>query len=138
MVLYHADINILKGGWLGVDIFFVISGYLITNIILSEIRNNNFSLKNFYVRRLKRIFPALYFMLIATIPFSYILLNPKNLIEYLNNIRYSLPFLSNVYLSQLDFYTAEPNKFSPLLHTWSLSIEEQFYLFFPIVLLVFF
>ena len=78
VVLYHADINILKGGWLGVDIFFVISGYLITNIILSEIRNNNFSLKNFYVRRLKRIFPALYFMLIATIPFSYILLNPKN------------------------------------------------------------
>ena len=126
VVLYHADIEIFKGGWLGVDIFFVISGYLITNIIFSEIQNKNFSLKSFYIRRLRRIFPALYFMLLVTIPFSYILLNPKSLIEYLNNLKFSLPFLSNVYLSQLDFYTADPNKFSPLLHTWSLSIENSF------------
>ena len=138
VVLYHADIEIFKGGWLGVDIFFVISGYLITNIIFSEIQNKNFSLKSFYIRRLRRIFPALYFMLLVTIPFSYILLNPKSLIEYLNNLKFSLPFLSNVYLSQLDFYTADPNKFSPLLHTWSLSIEEQFYLFFPIIFLIFY
>ncbi len=137
VLFYHADLIIFQGGWLGVDIFFVISGYLITNIILSEVQDGSFSLKSFYLRRIKRIFPALYFMLLFTIPLSYILLNPKSLIEYMNNLRFSLPFLSNIYLSQLDFYIAEPNKFSPLLHTWSLSIEEQFYLVFPILIIIF-
>lgn len=138
VLFYHADLNFFRGGWLGVDIFFVISGYLISNIILSEIQDGNFSLKKFYLRRLKRIFPALYFMLLFTIPVAYILLNPKSLLEYMNNLKYSLPFLSNVYLSSLDFYVAEPNKFSPLLHTWSLSIEEQFYLIFPVLILLFY
>ena len=138
VLIYHADINFFRGGWLGVDIFFVISGYLISNIILSEIQDGNFSLKEFYLRRLKRIFPALYFMLLLTIPVSYILLNPKSIIEYMNNLKFSLPFLSNIYLSSLDFYVAEPNKFSPLLHTWSLSIEEQFYLIFPVLIILFY
>ena len=137
VLFYHADLIIFQGGWLGVDIFFVISGYLITNIVLSEIQDGSFSLKSFYLRRIKRIFPALYFMLLFTIPLSYILLNPKSLIEYMNNLKFSLPFLSNIYLSQLDFYVAEPNKFSPLLHTWSLSVEEQFYLVFPILIIIF-
>ena len=138
VLIYHADLNFFRGGWLGVDIFFVISGYLISNIILSEIQDGNFSLKKFYLRRLKRIFPALYFMLLFSIPVSYILLNPKSLLEYMNNLKYSLPFFSNVYLSSLDFYVAEPNKFSPLLHTWSLSIEEQFYLIFPVLIILFY
>lgn len=138
VLFYHADLNFFRGGWLGVDIFFVISGYLISNIILSEIQDGNFSLKKFYLRRLKRIFPALYFMLLFTIPVAYILLNPKSLLEYMNNLKYSLPFLSNVYLSSLDFYVAEPNKYSPLLHTWSLSIEEQFYLIFPVLIILFY
>jgi peptidoglycan/LPS O-acetylase OafA/YrhL len=84
----------------------------------------------------KRIFPALYFMLFSSIPLSYLLLSPKNTIEYINNLKYSIPFLSNIYLAQLDLYTAEPNRYSPLLHTWSLSIEEQFYIIFPIFLVL--
>lgn len=136
VLLYHAEFKLFKGGWLGVDIFFVLSGFLISNIILSEIYTNTFSFLQFYFRRVRRIFPALYFMLISTIPLSYYLLSPKNTIEYINNLKYSIPFLSNIYLARLDLYTAEPNKFSPLLHTWSLSIEEQFYLFFPIFLIL--
>lgn len=135
VLFYHAEFFLFKGGWLGVDIFFVISGFLISNIILSKLYNNTFSLKNFYLRRIRRIFPALYFMLLFTIPISYLLLSPKNTIEYINNLKYSIPFLSNIYLAQLDLYTAEPNRFSPLLHTWSLSIEEQFYIVFPIFLI---
>ena len=134
VVLYHADFLFFKGGWLGVDIFFVISGYLISNIILSKLSTKSFSFKEFYLRRVKRIFPALYTMLIVTIPFSYFLLNPKGMIEYLKSLVYSLLFVSNVYLKDVDLYTAEPNKFSPLLHTWSLSIEEQFYILFPAIL----
>ena len=136
VLLYHAEFTLFKGGWLGVDIFFVISGFLISNIILSKLYNNTFSLKNFYLRRVKRIFPALYFMLFSTIPVSYLFLSPKNTIEYINNLKYSIPFLSNIYLAQLDLYTAEPNRYSPLLHTWSLSIEEQFYIIFPIFLIL--
>jgi peptidoglycan/LPS O-acetylase OafA/YrhL len=136
VLLYHAEFTLFKGGWLGVDIFFVISGFLISNIILSKLYNNTFSLKDFYLRRVKRIFPALYFMLFSSIPLSYLLLSPKNTIEYINNLKYSIPFLSNIYLAQLDLYTAEPNRYSPLLHTWSLSIEEQFYIIFPIFLVL--
>ena len=136
VLLYHAEFTLFKGGWLGVDIFFVISGFLISNIILSNLYNNTFSLKSFYFRRVRRIFPALYFMLLLTVPISYLLLSPKNIIEYINNLKYSIPFLSNIYLAQLDLYTAEPNRYSPLLHTWSLSIEEQFYIIFPIFLIL--
>jgi len=134
VVFYHAEKNFLSGGWLGVDIFFVISGFLISNIILSELIENKFSFKKFVFRRFKRIFPAFYFMMFLTIPASYLLLNPKGTLEYLNNLKYSIPFLSNIYLSRLDVYTAELNTFSPLLHTWSLSIEEQFYILFPLFL----
>ena len=88
VLLYHAEFTLFKGGWLGVDIFFVISGFLISNIILSKLYNNTFSLKDFYLRRVKRIFPALYFMLFSSIPLSYLLLSPKNTIEYINNLKY--------------------------------------------------
>lgn len=134
VIFYHAEFSLFKGGWLGVDIFYVISGYLISNIILSKLSLNSFSFKEFYTRRIKRIFPALYVMLVFTIPFSYLLLNPKGMIEYLKSLIYSLLFVSNIYLKDVDLYTAEPNKFSPLLHTWSLSIEEQFYILLPAIL----
>ena len=132
VIFYHAKLLNFSGGWLGVDIFFVISGYLISNIIFSEIFNHNFSFTKFYERRIKRIFPALYFMLVVTFPLAYIFLTPKGMVEYLNTMKYSLIFLSNNYLKDVNLYTAEPNKFSPLLHTWSLSVEEQYYLIFPI------
>ena len=130
VVLYHADIGPFKGGWLGVDIFFVISGYLISNIIISELNNNSFSFSNFYIRRVRRILPALFSTLIFTIPFSYLLLTPKGMMEYTKSVVSSIFFYANYYFQNLDFYNAEPTKVMPLLHTWSLSIEEQFYLFF--------
>ena len=132
VLFYHAGFNLFAGGWLGVDIFFVISGYLISNIIFSEFSNKSFSFKNFYSRRIKRILPAFYYMILLTVPISYYLLAPKSMVEYLRTIVYSLFFVSNNYLSNVDFYTAEPQKLSPLLHTWSLSVEEQYYILFPL------
>ncbi len=131
VVLYHAEIEIFKGGWLGVDIFFVISGYLISNIIISELNEGNFSFKNFYLRRIKRILPALFSTIVLTLPFAYFLLTQKALEEYVDSIISSLFFYANYYFMNLDFYVAESTKFMPLLHTWSLAIEEQYYILFP-------
>jgi peptidoglycan/LPS O-acetylase OafA/YrhL len=136
VVLYHADFKYFKGGWLGVDIFFVISGFLISNIIISELIHNEFSFKSFYIRRLKRILPALFFILTISLPFAYELLTPKNLISYSDSLISSILFYSNYYLQNLDFYTSLPAKLIPNLHIWSLSIEEQFYLIFPLTLFI--
>ena len=136
VVLYHADFELFKGGWLGVDIFFVISGYLISNIIISELNQKTFSFKNFYKRRIKRILPALLSMLLLTIPFSYWLLLPKQIIEYSNSLVSSVFFYANYYFQNLDFYNSAQTKFMPLLHTWSLAIEEQYYLVFPLMAFV--
>ncbi len=133
VVFYHAEFNIFQGGWLGVDIFFVISGYLISNIIISDLNNNKFSFKSFYVKRIRRIIPALISTILITIPFSYWLLTPKAMIEYTKSLSASLLFYANYYFQNLDFYNAEPTKTMPLLHTWSLAIEEQFYILFPLL-----
>ncbi len=133
VVFYHADVPFFDGGWLGVDVFFVISGYLISNIIISELNENKFSFGNFYIRRAKRILPALFSMLLFTVPFSYFLLTPKAMIEYTQSLFSSIFFYANYYFQNLDFYNATPTKFMPLLHTWSLAIEEQFYLIFPLI-----
>ena len=138
VVLYHLDYQLFSGGWLGVDIFFVISGYLISNIIVSELNENKFSLLNFYNRRIRRILPALFSTLALSIPFSYILLTPKAISEYARSLLSSVFFYSNYYFENLDFYNSEPTKLMPLLHTWSLAIEEQFYLIFPLLCIVLF
>ena len=132
VVFYHADIELFKGGWLGVDIFFVISGYLISNIIISDLNEGTFTFKNFYLRRVRRILPALFSTLLFTIPFSYILLTPKAMEEYINSLIPSVFFYANYHFMNLDFYTAESAKVMPLLHTWSLAIEEQYYILFPL------
>lgn len=134
VVFYHAEISLFKGGWLGVDIFFVISGYLISNIIISELNNKEFSFKKFYLRRVRRILPALISTLLMSVPLAYFILSPLALLEYGKSLLSSLFFYSNYYFSTLDFYNSEPSKFFPLLHTWSLSVEEQFYILFPGVL----
>lgn len=132
VVFYHAEIRFFEGGWLGVDIFFVISGYLISNIIISELNEGNFSFKNFYIRRVKRILPALFSTLFLTIPFAYFLLPPKAMEEFIDSMFSSIFFIANYHFMNLDFYVAESTKFMPLLHTWSLAIEEQYYLLFPL------
>ena len=143
VILYHAQIKILghqlfKGGFIGVDIFFVISGYLITSIILKElITTGTFSLKHFYERRVRRILPALLFVMLVSLPFAWMYLLPISFEDFSKSILYSLGFISNFYFwSITQVYGAESGLYKPFLHTWSLSVEEQFYILFPILLLV--
>jgi len=141
VILYHAQIIIFdfqpfKGGFIGVDIFFVISGYLITSIILNEIiEKGNFFFKNFYKRRARRILPALFFIMLVSIPFSWIYLYPIDLVNFSKSVLYSLGFGSNFYFhySGLEYGSPE-GLLKPFLHTWSLSVEEQYYLLFPVAL----
>ena len=136
VILSHTGISSFSGGFIGVDIFFVISGYLITKIIISELNNNNFSIKDFYFRRAKRILPSLCICLLICLPFSIILINPKELIIFTNNLLGVLTFSSNIILWREAGYFQIQSNLNPLLHTWSLGVEEQFYFFFPILLII--
>jgi len=143
VILYHAQITILgyqpfKGGFIGVDIFFVISGYLITSIILKElVTTGSFSFKHFYERRVRRILPALLFVILVSLPFALMYLLPSSIVDFSKSILYSLGFSSNFYFHYSgQQYGAESGLLKPFLHTWSLSVEEQYYILFPIVLLV--
>ena len=136
VIVYHINKNILPGGWLGVDIFFFISGYLISNKIIVDLKTNNFKLKNFYIKKIKRIIPALISSLVFTLPFAYFLLPPRELQLFLESFQSSLLFYSNFYFENLDFYNSPSTKYFPLLHTWSLSIEEQYYIVLPLLFLL--
>jgi peptidoglycan/LPS O-acetylase OafA/YrhL len=141
VILYHAEFifwghNLFKGGFVGVDIFFVISGYLITSIILRELSEGKFSFTRFYERRARRILPALFTVMLVSIPFSYYTMLPKAVKEYAGSILSALSFVSNIWFWREDSYWATPSTLKPFLHTWSLSVEEQFYVFFPIILLL--
>ena len=145
VILYHAELNILghhffEGGYLGVDIFFVISGYLITHIILSEVyETGSFNFKNFYERRARRILPMLFVVMLISIPFAWKILLPSAFIEFAESIFTSIFFSSNFYFYfTTTEYGAESSLLKPLLHTWSLGVEEQFYLIFPILALAVF
>ena len=144
VIIYHANITllnnqILSGGFLGVDIFFVISGYLITKIIVNDLDKNNFSFANFYERRIRRILPALFSIFIFTFLLSWIFLLPIDFINYSKSVISSFFFISNYYfyLSGLE-YGAQVGLLKPILHTWSLSVEEQYYLIFPFFLFFFY
>ena len=143
VILYHAQITIFghqpfKGGFIGVDIFFVISGYLITSIILKElVTTGSFSFKHFYERRIRRILPALLFVMLVSLPFAWMYLLPSSFVDFSKSILYSLGFGSNFYFHYSgQEYGAESGLSKPFLHTWSLSVEEQYYILFPIILLV--
>jgi peptidoglycan/LPS O-acetylase OafA/YrhL len=143
VILYHAnfflfDHTFFQGGFIGVDIFFVISGYLITTLILKEIlKTNQFSFKYFYERRIRRILPVLLFIIIVTSIISYLILLPSSLIGFGNSILSIIFFVSNFYFYiTKSKYGQEDALLQPLLHTWSLSVEEQFYIFFPIFLII--
>ena len=138
VVFYHADFHLFKGGWLGVDIFFVISGYLITSIILKElVTTGSFSIKYFYERRIRRILPVLLFVILVSLPFGWKYLLPSSYIDFSRSILYSLGFSSNFYFYYSgQTYGAVSGLLKPFLHTWSLSVEEQYYVLFPIILLL--
>lgn len=122
---------------MGVDIFFVISGYLITSIILPPIKNKKFSIKNFYLRRIKRILPALFFVFLVSIFPAFVYFLPEDLENFFKSILSSSFFVSNFYFDFIgNKYNADNSKMIPMLHTWSLSIEEQFYIFYPFLLLI--
>jgi peptidoglycan/LPS O-acetylase OafA/YrhL len=142
VIIYHAQVNFFGhqffgGGFIGVDIFFVISGYLITSIILNELlTKGSFSFKYFYERRIRRILPVLLFVMLASLPFAWIYLFPSSLIDFSKSILYSIGFGSNFYFHYSgQEYGSLNGLFKPFLHTWSLSVEEQYYIFFPIILL---
>ncbi len=134
VIIYHIDKKLLPGGWLGVDIFFFISGYLISNKIITELNHKNFSFKNFYIKRIKRILPSIISMSLFSLPLAFILLPPKELYFFISSVISSIFFYSNIYFENFDFYNSPSSKYIPFLHMWSLSVEEQFYLILPLIL----
>lgn len=136
VIAFHAGIEFFSGGFVGVDVFFVISGYLITTIIIQEKRAGSFSLLYFYERRARRIFPALFFMTSVTTLLSWLWMTPDELRDYSKSLIAVASFLSNFHFwLSVDYFSAS-SEFQPLLHTWSLAIEEQYYFIFPILLIV--
>lgn len=140
VLLYHVKFSlfgyeIFKGGFLGVDIFFVLSGYLITTIIFTQMNAGVFSLKDFFIRRIKRILPAMVAVLLVSSIFAFYFLLPDSLVIYVKTLLASLFFVSNLYFFGEDTYVSDSSEYKPLLHTWSLSVEWQFYLIFPFLCL---
>jgi peptidoglycan/LPS O-acetylase OafA/YrhL len=135
VVLYHAGFQIFGGGFVGVDVFFVISGYLITGNIYTEMSGGRFSIIDFYERRIRRILPALYFVMIACLPFAWMWLFPREFIEFGRSVVSVCLFTSNIFFNREIGYFTSNTETWPLIHTWSLAVEEQFYLLFPILLL---
>ena len=136
VIFFHAGFEIFSRGYLGVDIFFVISGYLITSLILREQNLGTFSIINFYERRARRIIPALFLVMMVCIPFAIYLMQPDDL-ENFGQSLVATTLISNNYLLYLTSgYWDLASEFKPLLHTWSLGVEEQYYILFPILMLL--
>lgn len=132
VILFHAGIGVFSGGYVGVDIFFVISGYLITGILWADLNRGNFLIKRFYERRMRRILPALFMVVAICSPFAYLILLPIDLDNFFLSVAAVPMFISNIFFWRESSYFATNAELSPLLHTWSLSLEEQFYILFPL------
>lgn len=134
VIFFHYEVPYFTGGFVGVDIFFVISGYLISSIIFKDLANNTFSFVAFYARRIRRIFPALFSILFVSIIIALILYDYETLLIFGKSLVATVFFASNFYFrSNVGYFATSPQQIT-LLHTWSLAIEEQFYLIFPIVI----
>ena len=137
VILFHAGFELFSGGFVGVDVFFVISGYLITTILIKDLENNSFSLVNFYERRARRILPALYFMIITSVIIGWFILTPYFYRDLFQTITATSLFMSNYLIYLKSGYFAAIADLKPFLHTWSLAVEEQYYVLFPILLFLF-
>ncbi|PCJ73546.1 MAG: acyltransferase [Rhodobacteraceae bacterium] len=136
VIFFHAGFTIFSGGYVGVDIFFVISGYLITNIIINELEQGTFSILRFYERRARRILPALFLVMLLCIPFAWMWMLPSQFKDFSVSLVAVAIFISNLlFLSETGYFAASAEE-KPLLHTWSLAVEEQYYMLFPIFLIL--
>ncbi|WP_119290992.1 acyltransferase family protein [Azohydromonas sediminis] len=135
VILFHAGIGPFAGGFVGVDVFFVISGYLITSIIVAERQAGRFSLVDFYERRARRILPALFVVMAACLPLAWLWLLPNDLRDFARSVVAVSTFWSNILFHREAGYFDTAAELKPLLHTWSLAVEEQYYLLFPLLLL---
>lgn len=135
VIFYHFNIVGFSGGFVGVDVFFVISGYLITNGIVKGVDNNRFSFSDFYSRRTRRLIPALLFVIAITYMGSFFVLSPKDFASLSGSVVYALVGISNIFFWMQSGYFDNFSSLKPLLHTWSLSVELQFYLLWPLFLI---
>lgn len=136
VILFHAGFAIFSGGFVGVDIFFVISGYLITTILLNELDRGDLSIVRFYERRARRILPALFFVMAACLPFAWLWMMPGQWSDFGKSLVAVTAFCSNILFWMQTGYFDGSAELRPLLHTWSLAVEEQYYLLFPIALML--
>lgn len=136
VVLYHTEFSMFSGGFVGVDVFFVISGYLITFIINEEIKQDRFTITAFYERRIRRIFPALFTVVFLCSLVAAAIMLPNEFEEFGKSVVAATLFVANIYFLTNSDYFGPAADTKPLLHTWSLSVEEQFYLIFPLILLL--
>ncbi len=137
VILFHAGFETFSGGFVGVDVFFVISGYLITTIILAELEQGKFSIVNFYERRARRILPALFLVLLVCIPFAWFWLLPTDMKDFSQSLVAVSVFASNILFWLESSYFDGEAGLKTLLHTWSLAVEEQYYVLFPLFLMLF-
>ncbi len=134
VVLFHGNFDGFSGGYVGVDVFFVISGYVITSILLADLDTGRFSLAGFYERRVRRIAPAFLLVTLVCLPAGWLWLTPHALAEFGDSVIWACAFLANIFfLDHSDYFDGEMD-LKPLAHTWSLAVEEQFYLVFPVLL----
>jgi peptidoglycan/LPS O-acetylase OafA/YrhL len=131
VILFHSHLGVFTGGYVGVDVFFVISGYLITSLLRGELETSRFSIVRFYERRVRRLFPALFAMVVCTIAAAWCLLSPDALREFGQSVAATTVFASNIFFWLESGYFARASENLPLLHTWSLAVEEQYYVVFP-------
>lgn len=136
VILFHAGFSTFSGGFVGVDVFFVISGYLITGLIAAELETGTFSLAAFYERRARRILPALFLVVLVCLPAAFLWMAPGDLATLGNAMTAVAIFASNVLFYRTSGYFDPDADLNPLLHTWSLAVEEQYYVFYPLLLWV--
>lgn len=136
VLLFHAGFSWFKGGYVGVDVFFVISGFLITSIIIDRKYNSPRALIDFYMRRIRRIVPVLYLIILLCIPLAMIVMLPYQILDLSQSVFATTVFSSNILFFIESGYFDIAAKEKPLLHTWSLAVEEQFYIFYPIIMIL--